>query len=463
VIKQGKNVPFLSTKSTFGNWKLFVVFVALMIALTVDISIGTTQDMVRDFAVSSWGISLFVTVAAVYIAAQYYILKTVRTRSKETEIKRKGHSLDRLQKIVIISQFVLAAILVITILQIATTSQYYTNLLTAGQTISYGLAIFLMSFLAYRLFSWFKRARTLVVLLYGLFAAMYVANAISTLVVFDTLLLSKPSTVSAESEVIYQGNFEPDNPLFIFSTSQAVTQSGSFVLLWAGTIFLLRHNIQRIGKVKFWALVIPPLLFFMSFYITFYQTINPPTPAQIEDPNTFLTMILLIVYSAVIAVVFFGLGFFSVARSLRHQNNIRDFMLMTAYGLVIFFVSSGATIGQAGYPPFGLVNVLLVGPSSFLIVTGMYRSAVSISEDVKLRQSIRNSAKSESTQLLDSIGKAEMQLEIEKKVISAAKANANELAQQSGIDSSMTDEELVDYLHQATKELKGKIGQSSAA
>jgi len=68
---------------------------------------------------------------------------------------------------------------------------------------------------------------------------------------------------------------------------------------------------------------------------------------------------------------------------------------------------------QAGYPPFGLANVSYVGISSFLILSGLYNSAISVANDVRVRQSIKNSAINES-KLLGSIGTAEMQQEISK-------------------------------------------------
>jgi hypothetical protein len=280
-----------------------------------------------------------------------------------------------------------------------------------------------------------------------------VANAISTIVLFDFILLQKPAIVTPSSDVIYQGNFEPENPMSIVSTALAITQNAYFVLVWAGTVLILRHNIQRLGKVKFWALVIPPILFFMGFYITFYETINPPDPNTEQLPP--LAIILIILYSAMAAGILFGVGFLSIAKSFRSETNIRDYMLITAYAFIIFFVSSGATISQAGYPPYGLANVLFVGPSTFLMFTGLYRSAVSVSEDVRLRSLIRNTAKSQAG-LLGDMGSAEMQKEIERKVMIAVKSNAEILSKQSGVEPSMSEQEITEYIHQATREIKKK-------
>lgn len=61
-------------------------------------------------------------------------------------------------------------------------------------------------------------------------------------------------------------------------------------------------------------------------------------------------------------------------------------MIITAYVFIIFFATTLTSVGGAGYPPYGIVNVLLVGPFSFLILNGLYRSAISVAEDVNLRQ-----------------------------------------------------------------------------
>ena len=37
----------------------------------------------------------------------------------------------------------------------------------------------------------------------------------------------------------------------------------------------IRHNIRRIGKVKFWALALLPLIYFLSNVVTVYQEIYP--------------------------------------------------------------------------------------------------------------------------------------------------------------------------------------------
>jgi hypothetical protein len=79
---------------------------------------------------------------------------------------------------------------------------------------------------------------------------------------------------------------------------------------------------------------------------------------------------------------------------------------------------SGLTL--VPYPPFGLVTVSFLGLASFLVFVGIYSSAISVAQDSTLRKSIRGFA-IEETRLLDSIDTAQMEREIEKKVIGLTK------------------------------------------
>ena len=76
-----------------------------------------------------------------------------------------------------------------------------------------------------------------------------------------------------------------------------------------------------------------------------------------------------------------------------------------------------------------------------------------MSEDSKLRQSIRNLAVQES-KLLDSIGTAHMEQEIQRRVLTITKQNQDRMAEETGIQSSLTDEDVKDYLGQVLEEVK---------
>jgi hypothetical protein len=138
------------------------------------------------------------------------------------------------------------------------------------------------------------------------------------------------------------------------------------------------------------------------------------------------------------------------------SRQLRDYMIISAFGFALIFGSDQAIIlVNKPYPPFGLATVSFMGLSSYLLLIGIYSSAISVSEDSKLRQSIRNYAIKES-RLLDSIGKAEMQREIERRVIAITKQNQDRMVEETGIQSSLTEEDIKKYLEQVIEEVKNR-------
>jgi hypothetical protein len=150
----------------------------------------------------------------------------------------------------------------------------------------------------------------------------------------------------------------------------------------------------------------------------------------------------------------FGFAFWDIARKL-DQGPVKDYMIISAYGFMLFFISNQAAIvfPVISYPPFGFATILFVGLSSYFIMVGIYSSAISISEDSELRRSIRRSAIKES-KLLESIGIAHMEQEIQKRVLRLAKEQEETMVGQTGIQSSLDEHDMKEYLEQVINEVK---------
>jgi hypothetical protein len=149
----------------------------------------------------------------------------------------------------------------------------------------------------------------------------------------------------------------------------------------------------------------------------------------------------------------FGIAFWSVARNIG-RNAVKRYMMISAYGMMLLFSSNQATgLALVPYPPFGLATVSFFGLSSFLIVIGIYSSAISVAEDSQLRKSIRRYAMEES-RLLDSIGMAQMEREIEKRVVVLAKRNQDKMTEETGIQSYLSEDDVKQYLEQVLQEVR---------
>ena len=90
-----------------------------------------------------------------------------------------------------------------------------------------------------------------------------------------------------------------------------------------------------------------------------------------------------------------------------------------------------------------------------MIFLGVYCSAISISQDIQLRQSIKKVATQDSN-LLGSIGTAHMEQEIQRKINhfkDVVQVQEKELEQKSGIEANMEEEDIKSYIEEVLQEV----------
>jgi len=241
----------------------------------------------------------------------------------------------------------------------------------------------------------------------------------------------------------------PESPSSVDTLTQ-IASSVSYVLTWIATVMLLRPYIERFGKVKFWIMMGAPMIYYLIEFPLFSLGIFTPS----EDSNA-MTNILIFSLSGIFAGVLFGVAFLSVARTLKIGTAARNYMIIAAYGFVLFYIAGSASTFQAAYPPYGLISVSFTGLSCYLIYNGLYFSAVSISQDMTLRQSIKKSVM-EQSKLLDNIGTAEMEKEVQKRVLTVVKKTSADMKERTGVEASMNEGEMKDYVELVIKELRSK-------
>jgi hypothetical protein len=443
----------LNTESAYTRLNLKTVSVIFLIVacfILIDATISNLVDVYRDFTTSPAGISLFVAVTGVLVTGSYVTLKMTGQKIRGPRSMKQSHE-NKIEKAVWAVYYVMIAIIAFAILQLLFFSEYYTGLLSIAPTISFGLAAFIMGLLAYYLFSWFARNKALVVLLYGLASAsssIYVV--IIALMFYNQIFFHQPAVTTVESAGIFVP-IEPGLEEILIVTLPTIISATTFLPFWGGTIAILYANIKRVGKTRSWILVTTPIIFFLGTLISVFPDVQEFTSE--DDPNTILVAVYISNFSRIIAIALFATAFVSMARAIPHHNQISDYMYITCYGLTLFSIGTLASVAGAGYPPYGLPTVSLVGPFSFLLFIGLYRSAISTAEDSNLRQSIKLSTRQQ-LKLLDSIGTAEMERKLEKNVLKVTKSNADNLMQQSGIEPSLSMDEAKQYLYEVLEEMK---------
>ncbi len=145
-------------------------------------------------------------------------------------------------------------------------------------------------------------------------------------------------------------------------------------------------------------------------------------------------------------------------RKLQNRE-VRGYMVISGIGLLLLLVSFEAqALITAPFPPLGLLSGSYFGLASFLIFIGLYASAVSISEDSRLRASIRKSVESE-VRFLGTIGEAEMDRRILDKVLTTSKNFSKIMPEETGVPSSLSDEEIKEYIEEVLVKTQKKIAE----
>jgi hypothetical protein len=430
-----------------NNKKFLIVISIVIVALIIDVSIIRIY-LISGKSILSWTIVIFLVIATVYAIGQYLVLEFVKQKSKEIRTKKQLH-LNTIHKVITIVQYILTAIIIFVVLQILMTSSYNTFMLTASTVMSYIVAITMLGLLAQRFFLWFRSNRNSIVILYGLSSAILAINAIFTLIFVGTISFSWPKVIHP---FFLGGAFLPPGSV-IDALNQVVFISSivAFTITWLSTTLLLRHYIQRVGRLKYWIILGIPLAFFLSQFVTL--SLNLFAPLLKSDPVFFgILLTLIFTLTKPVGGILFGIALWTLAKNISHGSIVRDYIVISAYGFILLFISEQAIV-LLSYPPFGLVTNSFVGLSSYLILVGIYSSAISIGEDMKLRQSIRKYALKES-KLLDSIGTAQLEQEIQRRVVIMTREHEDRIKEEIGLQSSLNEDDIKQYVDEVLKEIK---------
>ncbi|HZA63943.1 MAG TPA: hypothetical protein VE573_13795 [Nitrososphaeraceae archaeon] len=439
----------ISSGQQHENKKTYAIIILLISVLIIDTSLFRISDLIRVYVTPGWTTMLFVFMSVVYLLGQHILIRFARTKSRQ--IREQGYlHLNILHKSVTITQYLLSGIIVFVLLQVLIFSEFYTSAISVAAVISYLLAIFMMVFLSLRFFSWFRLHKNPVVLFYFLSTITLTINAVFSFALILTISPGIPSLVG-ESQIVGMTRPIAASPFTTaLNNGYIVTSILSFILLWLATALLLREYSKRIGKIAYWALVGIPLVYFLSqFPALFFNLFD----SLIISNPTFFGIVLTLVFSLskIAGGILFGIAFWTIAKHLPDNAVVKSYMVIAAYGLILFYISNqaGSSLFQLGgvYPPFGLPTIAVIGFSSYLILVGIYSSAVSVAQDSRLRRAIRKSVQQQSS-LLDKIGTAQMQQEIENRVLSTIKSQAENLRSETGIETSLDENEIREYMNE---------------
>ncbi len=242
--------------------------------------------------------------------------------------------------------------------------------------------------------------------------------------------------------------FIPDSYLGIYNFLNSIVLPVGFVFRWIASTMLLRNIYQRISKLplSLWIIFSLPLVLYLIGKLSGFD--SGESFNGIDETYRFYFRIIFRA-GTIGGNILFGIAFFMVAKNLA-TSKVKDYLIIAGIGDTLGGIALSTSAIE---PTFGVAAHSLVLLYSYLFTLGLYSSAISVSQDLKLRQSIRDSAIRES-QLLISIGSAQIVQEIEKKVKALIQNKKEEMENQTGVQPYFTDYDTKQYLIEVLKEIK---------
>ena len=325
--------------------------------------------------------------------------------------------------------------------------------------LSYLLAGTISGILGCRFVSWYKVKRNVSTLVFAAsfliaLVGLYTVAVVNTIFFFsgDPGLTEEPYLPLA-GEPGYYDSLKKSNELAQVFQLSLTPGRIAFFAFWASAVLLVRNYARTIGRAKFWGITSLPAIAYVII------SINSILESESFSPiiSAILPPVGVVTGGAFLAVIFL-----ISAKTLKQKGQaaIAHFLIITAFSFILGYAAISPTIHVIDrthivFPPFGVLAHSFLGFSVYLISTGFYFSAIRISKDTKIRESLRHVASSADTsKLLDNIGTAQMELELTEKVEKIVKEQEETLKQETGVQQSVTMEEMKGYLEEVLKEIK---------
>lgn len=432
-----------------GIKRISIIIYVLIAVLSVDTVINQLSGLLGISLYTRAGVSLFLVIGIITIICQLFTINFVSRRS--IGIRRKIKHIRTMHIAVTVSQYFIILLFAYVMIDIVLTQSYSPLSSILVTMVSYMLSISLMGIFTVIFLSWYRSNRSsILVLLYGLsFATVVIASA-ALIPIWIHLFSEKISSrIAPDSDVSFPTTEEGS----IWKSLGKIYQYNdiaSFFLKWGGTALILYHYSHKIGRAKYWFLLSLPVAYFSTLIIYHFHIYEPHEEFESLIFFGFASL------NSTFGGILFYLAFKFTSENFKSSELFRDYLLMAGYGFMLFFSATQSSLVSTAYPPFGFATVSSYGLGSYLILIGLYLSALSVSQDNELRSMIRSSTLSES-KFLHSIGTSagEREKVIINTVIDKAKQRQETIIEDIGIETSLTEEDIKNYVKEVEEQQDG--------
>lgn len=419
--------------------------------IIIDISIVKIYDLIDKYFLSvDYKILLFSINSAVSLFIQFMALSYLNNlfQHDKTVLKLATRKFYSITFFSLISSGILIGIL---IYQQIFNHEYDVFFIILIVVINYGVASIMLIILTILFIRWYRQNRSFVVLLFLFSLLLITSNLIFTAVITSLKVNDRPHQLR---EFVGGSIYISTGKYFILDNINNIFSFLAFAVTWVTTSILIAHYRNKLLKTFVYLLILSlPFIYFLINYLyryifgdllNYYLTIDPITISIIL--TAFLSL------SKPIGGLTFAIAFWKIARITKYQKNLNIYLIVAGWGLLLIFgTNQGATQTLAPYPPFGLATITILVLASYFILIGIYNSATLVSTSRNLRDLITRHT--EQSNLLDLIGKAELEMELHKTVKKIV-LDKDEFGDTLGRRIDVDENELKKYLDSVLREVK---------
>jgi uncharacterized membrane protein (UPF0136 family) len=382
-----------------------------MIIDSVLTSIYTSIPKDPDPLINSFVFTAFV---AFFIFSNYIFLRYYK-KSSANDLKSTLGIRELTSKSIVVCQIALSSILLLIMVQIFAFERYDLVLITSAIYISHLGAIGLLVLLAYQFVRWFVASKNYLIVAYAFAFGVIILSLITSLVFLSIDLSYRDPTVKMKSIKTAISDYSTyGTKLSSLADLYTYLSIISFVSIWIPSIIMLRTYSRRLGRIRYWALVSIPLIYF--FFPYFGNQFRIFDNFLLEYGMEF-NLIYYSMFSSYkqIGGLLFGIVFWVIASKIKRQN-LKIPLRIAGIGMTLLFGSAvlhGLTFIVS--PPFGLVTISFMSLASYMLLIGIFTAAKELSRDISVRREIYKIA-GEHSDLLRNIGIAESNKILEKRV-----------------------------------------------
>ena len=392
---------------------------------------------------------IFIAFSIVFAFSGILLVTCVKTITSKTTY-RLPKNLRKFNYIIVGTQIITIGLISVTIFQIIALNKYHILLLHLVTYISHVSALVFAIPLVFILAKWFKSRRNYIILLYIITFSLVSVNIVVSLAYYEQILSRsyvteiKPYRISTNVTAFYSKPIDE-----LLSSLYNVIFILSFLVIWIATMALLNQYKYRLGKTRYYALTIIPLIYFIFPFHTYFANLLSPF---VLDSPVVVSVIYTVLFSGTkqVGAFLFSLSFL-IASTVVPSDSVKKSLLISCIGMTILFSSVEITpLQYKVFPPFGLVTEAFIPLGAFLLLVGIFTSAVNVSQDGELRRDFRKSAIAQ-LNLLRTIGIAQMEKELVKNFKLAEKHTPN-----LEITQDYSEENVKQIVHEVLQELKQK-------